>query len=231
MNEQAIKKVEFQVKEPVPVQANMKDCVLVKKQAASAAALTDNQKSLPVKTDTEQVMLSHSVPDKRPDTRQTSEEAKVTGLKQQAKEAEMNVNKQDRASIKATEQINTEATKLAADAKVKQKEGGMMNGAVNGKGRVSMSSHITAQVTRQQVLHRPAAEGKATGGPQVEVIRPTVTALPVAHLASSVVQREPLDVKDTGSCNEVQSMEVRWVILLLLEQFHITCFVFKDTND
>lgn len=205
MNEQAIKKVEFQVNKPVPVQANMKDCFLVKRQAATAAALTDNQKILTIRTDTEQVTRAHSVPDKRPDTRQTREEAKVTGLKQQTKDAEMNVNKEDRASIKATDQISSEATKLAADAKVKQKEGGMINGAVNGEGRVSM----TAQVTKQQVLHRPAAEGKAPGGSQVEVIRPTVTALPVAHLAPPVIKLEPLDVKDKGSCNEVQSMEVR----------------------
>lgn len=209
VNEQAVKKVEFQIKEQVPVQVNMKDCAVVTKQPAAAAPpLTDNQKSLPIKTNTEQVTLAQSVPDKKPDTRQTSEVAKVTSLKQQAKEVDMNVSKQDGASVKATDQIGKEVTKLAADVKVKQKERGLMNGAVNGEGSVSVSSHITAQVTKQEVLHRPA-EGKAKGGSQVEVIRPTVTALPVVHLASPIAKLQPLDVKDAGSCNEVQSMEVR----------------------
>lgn len=220
MNEQAIKKVEFQVKEQVTVQANMKECALVKKEAAAGAAQTDNQKNLPVKTHTHPVTPAHGVPDKRLDTRQTSEEhssqpnreAKATGLKQQAREVDMNVNKQDRANIKAADQISKERAKLAAGAKVKQKEGGMMNGAVKGGESALMSSHITAEVSKQQSLHGPTAEGKAKGGSQVEVIRPSMTPLPVGHLSPPIIKLEPLEVKDMGSCDEVQSMEVRWVI-------------------
>ncbi|XP_076606132.1 MAP7 domain-containing protein 2a isoform X8 [Chaetodon auriga] len=218
VNEQAVKKVEFQIKEQVTVQVNPKECALVKKEAAAAAAQMDNQKSLPVKNNTHQVTPTHGVPDKRPDTKQTSEEhgsqpnreGKAGVLKQQGKEAEMNVNKQHRANVKATDQINKELTKAApaADAKVNQREAGMMNGAVRGEGSALKSSHITAEVSKQQTLHVSTAEGKAKGGSQVEVIRPTVTPLPVEHPSPPVIKLEPLDVKGTGACDEVQSMEV-----------------------
>ncbi|XP_070839004.1 MAP7 domain-containing protein 2a isoform X2 [Chaetodon trifascialis] len=218
VNEQAVKKVEFQVKEQVTVQVNTKESALVKKEAAAAAAQMDNQKSLPVKNNTHQVTPTHSVPDKRPDTKQTSEErgsppnreGKAAVLKQQGKEAEMNVNKQHRANVKATDQINKELTKAApaGDAKVNQREAGMMNGAVRGEGSALKSSHITAEVNKQQTLHVSTAEGKAKGGSQVEVIRPPVTPLPVEHLSPPVIKLEPLDVKGTGACDEVQSMEV-----------------------
>ncbi|XP_035522781.1 MAP7 domain-containing protein 2a [Morone saxatilis] len=215
VNEQAIKKVKLQVKEQVTVQVNS---ALVKKEAAAAAATAqmDSQKSLQVKNNTHQVTPAHSVPDKRPEAKkgseehggQTHKEGNAGVLKQQGREVEMNVNKQHKANVKATDQINKEQTKLAADAKVNQKEGGMMNGAVKGEKTALKSSHLTAEASKQQSLRVSTAEGKAKGGSQVEVIRPSVTTLPVAHLSPPVIKLEPLDVKRSGSCDEVQSMEV-----------------------
>ncbi|XP_070774158.1 MAP7 domain-containing protein 2a [Enoplosus armatus] len=209
VNEQVIKKVEFQVKEQV--QVNTKECAPVKKEAAAAAAQMDSQKSLQVKNNTHQVTPTHSAPDKRPDTKQTSgehgsqpnREGKACAVKQQGREADMNVNKQHRSNVK--DQIDKEPT---ADAKANQREGGMMNGAVKGEGSALMSSRLTAEVRKQQSLHVSTAEGKAKGGSQVVVIRSSVTPLPVGHLSPPIIKLEPLDVKGTGSCDEVQSMEV-----------------------
>ncbi|XP_074467278.1 MAP7 domain-containing protein 2a isoform X6 [Sebastes fasciatus] len=204
VKEQAIKKVEFQVKEQVRDQVNMKENAPVKKEATAAAQM-DNQ--LQVKNNTHQVTPTHSVPDKRPDTKQTSEgpggqlnrEGKDCFLKQQGREVETNVNKQHRAHVKAADQPNKEAT---ADAKVNQREGAMMNGAVKGEGSALKR---TAEVSKQQSLHVPTA---ARGGSQMKVIRPSVATLPVGHLAPPIIKLEPLDVKGTGSCDEVQSMDV-----------------------
>ncbi len=159
---------------------------------------------------------THGVPDKRRDAKQTSEEhgsqpnreGKASVLKQQGREVDMNVNKQHRANVK--DQINKEATKPTADAKVNQREGGMMNGAVKGEGSALMSSHQpTAEVSKQQSLRVSAAEGKAKGGSQKEFVRPPVTPLPAGHPSPPIIKLEPLDVKGTRSCDEVQSMEVR----------------------
>ncbi|XP_018546783.1 MAP7 domain-containing protein 2a isoform X3 [Lates calcarifer] len=217
VTEQASKNVELQVKEQVTVQVNTKECAMVKTEAAAAtAAQTDNQKSVQVKNNTPQVTPTRSVSDKRQDTKQSSEEhgsqlnkeGKACILKQQGKDVEANVNKQQIANVKAADQMNKEPTKQKADAKASQKEGGMMNGAVKGKGSALMSSHLTAEGSKQQSLHVSTAEGKANGGSQMEVIRPSVTPLPVGHLPPPIIKLEPLDVKRTGSCDEVQSMEV-----------------------
>uniref|UniRef100_UPI0037E97C59 MAP7 domain-containing protein 2a isoform X2 n=1 Tax=Semicossyphus pulcher TaxID=241346 RepID=UPI0037E97C59 len=213
MNEQAVKKVEFQVKESVTVQVNTKECALVKKEAAAAATQMDNQKSLPVKNNTPQATTRHNVPDKRHDTKQTRDEhdtqlnrdGKACTAKQQGREVQMNVNMQHRANVKATDQINKEPTKPTA---VNQREGGMVNGAVKGEGSALMSSRVTAEVSKRQSQHVLTAEGKAKGGSQMEVIRPSVTPLPVGRLPPPVIKLEPLDVKRKGSCDEVQSMEV-----------------------
>nr|XP_020454500.1 MAP7 domain-containing protein 2-like isoform X3 [Monopterus albus] len=207
---QASKKLEFQVKEQV--QINTKGCVLVKKEAA--AAQTDNQKSMQIKNYTHQVASVHNVPDKRSDTKQTSEEhgkqlnkeAKACVLKQQGREGEVNVNKQHKATVRATDQINKEPTKSTADAKVNQREGGLMNGAAKADRSALRSSRLTAEVSKQQSLHMSPAEGQAKGGSQVEVIQPSVTPLSVGCLSLPVIKLEPLDVK--GTCDEVQSMEV-----------------------
>ncbi|XP_023277308.1 MAP7 domain-containing protein 2-like isoform X2 [Seriola lalandi dorsalis] len=221
VNERASKTVEFQVKEQVTVQVNTKECVPVKKEAAAAAAAaaaaqTDRQKSVQVKNNTHQVTPTHSVPDKIPDTKQSSEErgsqlnkeTKAGVLKQQGREVEMNVNKQHKANVKATDQINKEPTKPKADAKASQKEGAMMNGGVKDKGSALMSSRRTDEGSKQQNLHVSTAEGKVKGGSQVEVIRASVTPPPVGHPSPPVIKLEPLDVKGTRSCDEVQSMEV-----------------------
>ncbi|XP_044077548.1 MAP7 domain-containing protein 2a isoform X2 [Siniperca chuatsi] len=212
VNEQAIKKAEFQVKEQATVQVSTKECGLVKKEAA--AAQMDSQKSLQVKNNAHQVTPTHSVPDKRPDTKQTSEEhgsqpnreGKACALKQQGREVDVNVNKQHRANVK--DQINKGQSEPTEDAKVKQREGGMRNGAVKGEGSASMSKRLTAEVSKQQSLHVSTAEGKTKGGSQMVVIRASVTPMSVGHLSPPIIKLEPLDVKGTGSCDEVQSMEV-----------------------
>ncbi|XP_031725144.1 MAP7 domain-containing protein 2a isoform X2 [Anarrhichthys ocellatus] len=200
VNEQTIKKVEFQVKE----QVSTKESVLGKTEAA---AQMDNQKSLQVKNNTHQVTPTHSVPDKRPDTKQTSEEqgsqlnreAKACVLKQQERVVEMNVNKQHRAHVRAADQTNKKTT---ADAKVNQREGGMMNGAVKSEGSALKRSHLTAEVSKQQSLH------VSTAAKRGEVIRPSVGPLSLGHLSPPIIKLEPLGVKNMGSCDEVQSMEV-----------------------
>ncbi|CAJ1064027.1 hypothetical protein PFLUV_G00192480 [Xyrichtys novacula] len=212
VNEQTVKKVEFQVKETVTALGSTKACTPVKKEAAVvAAAQMDNLKSSPVKTNTHQVTPTQNVPDVRSDTKQACEvsqiktESKACVVKQQGREVQMNVNLQNRANAKAADQIIKEQTKSTA---VNQREGGMMNGAVKGEGNALLRSHVTAEVSKQQSLKVVTAERKAKGGSQVEAVRPSVTPLPVGHLSPPVIKLEPLNVKGTESCDEVQSMEV-----------------------
>uniref|UniRef100_A0A3Q3MG68 MAP7 domain containing 2a n=2 Tax=Mastacembelus armatus TaxID=205130 RepID=A0A3Q3MG68_9TELE len=215
VNEQASKYVEFEVKEQVTVQVKTKDRRLVKKEAAAATAQMDDQKSMQVKSNTHQLTVSHGSPDKRSDTKQTSEdhssqvnkEGKACVLKKQGKQMESNVSKQCRANVSATDQTHNEPIKLTADAKANQKQGGVMNGAVEGEGSALKSSHLTVEVSKQS-LHMSAAEGKAKGGSQVEVVKPTVAPLPVGHLSPPIIKLEPLDVQGKGSCDDVESMEV-----------------------
>lgn len=216
MNEHTIKKVEFQVKQQQDtVQTNKMDSALIKKEAAAAAAATvaagqtDSQKNMPVKTNTHLMTPAQSVPDSTPDTRQTSQElisqsnreARAGGLKQQEGKVDMNVNKQDKGKVKATEHIREEPTKL------KDKQNGMMNGAVKCEESALMSSHKAAGISKQQSV--PTAEGKANGGSQVQAVRPSMAPLPIGHLSPPVIKLEPLEVKGVGTCDEVQSMEVR----------------------
>lgn len=170
VNEQAKQKLEFHVKEPFTVQANMKECSVMMKEEA---AQVDDQKSSPV----------HSVPEKRMDTRQTGEElirqAKADVFKQHG--SEMN-----KAGIKVKDQISKEPQKLATEDKAEQK-GNVSNRAMKSKDSVFMSRHTAAERDKQS---------------QVEVVRPSVTSLPVGHLAPPIIKLE--DMKD-----EVQSMELR----------------------
>nr|XP_019940943.1 PREDICTED: MAP7 domain-containing protein 2-like isoform X3 [Paralichthys olivaceus] len=217
VNRQASENVEFQVKEPVTVQVNSKECALVKKEAAgaSAAAQMDNQKTLQAKNNTH-VTPTHSVPEKRPDAKQTSDdhhrrlskEGKACDVKKQRRGTEMNVNEQRVENVKAKDQINKEPTKLRADAKTSVKQGGVMNGALKGSGSALSSSRQTAEGSKQQSLRVSAAEGNDNRGSQVEVIRPSVTPPLVGRLSPSIIKLELLDVKGKGSCDEVQSMEV-----------------------
>lgn len=205
VNEEAIKKSEFQVKEQLTVQVKTKACAPVKTEAeAAVAAQVDIQKSMQVKNNTHLMTPTHNVPDKRLGTKQTSEErssqfnkdAKACALKEQGREVEVNVNKQHRANGK--DQENNESTKPAADAKG---EGSMMTRAVK------TSSHLTAEVSKELSLEVSTAEAK--GGAQVEVSRPPLAPLVVRQLPPPVIKLEPLDVECTGSCDEVQPMEVR----------------------
>ncbi|KAF7670390.1 hypothetical protein LDENG_00299710 [Lucifuga dentata] len=211
VNEQGTKKVEFQVNEQVRVQGNTQEKPLVKKETV---AQMDNQKSMRVKNNTDQVTPTRSVPDKRPETKQTDEgrgsqfnkEGKACVLKQQEKQVEINKQHGTQTNVKATDQKNKAPTK-PADTKVNQGESAMMNGGMKGDGSALISSHVIAEVSKQS-LHVLKAEGKATGGPPVKVSRPSVTPLPVGLLTPPIIKLEPPEVKGTGSSDEVQAMEV-----------------------
>lgn len=209
VNEHTNKKVEFQVKQQqVTVQTNKMDSALIKKEAA--AGQMDSQKNMPLKTNTHLITPAQSVPDS---TRQTSQElisqsnreARAGGLKQQEGKVDMNVNKQDKEKVKARHHISEESTNLPAGAKDKQN--GMMNGAMKCQESALMSSHEAAGISKQQSV--PTAEGKANGGCQVQAVRPSMGPLPIGHLSPPVIKLEPLEVKGVGICDEVQSMEVR----------------------
>ncbi|XP_006800025.1 MAP7 domain-containing protein 2a isoform X3 [Neolamprologus brichardi] len=205
VKEPATKKVDFQVKEQVIVQVKIKDTALGKTDTVTAAAQMDNQKQ--VKNNTH--LVTHSVPDKKSETRQTREEisstlkvAKACVLQQEGGEMEMNVNQQHRASVNVTDQIMKDLTKLRG-------EGVMMNR--KGGGSALKRSAPTAEASKEQSVDVPAADkagGKDKGGSQLGVGRPPVKPLPMGNLSPPVIKLEPLDVKHTGSCNEVQSMEV-----------------------
>ncbi|XP_068186466.1 MAP7 domain-containing protein 2a [Antennarius striatus] len=209
VKEQAIKKVEFQVKEEFPVQVKVKESSLVKKEAPGAKAQMESQ-GLSVKNNSHQVTTTHSIPDKKPGTKQISEEnsiqlnkeAKASVLKQQGREVEKNANKQHRENVKVSDYLSKNGTKQAVDANVAKREAGMSNGATKGNG-ASMSIHPAAEVSRQQSLPVSAA-----GGSQVEVITPSLTPLLMGHPSPPIIKLEPLDVKDGAFRDEVQSMEV-----------------------
>uniref|UniRef100_G3QBS7 MAP7 domain containing 2b n=1 Tax=Gasterosteus aculeatus TaxID=69293 RepID=G3QBS7_GASAC len=90
----------------------------------------------------------------RPDSRQTGEElngeakARACLLQQQERAMEMNVNTQHRAHDRAADQTNKKPT---AGEKVHQREGGVMNGAVEGEGSALKRSHPTAEVQSMEV--------------------------------------------------------------------------------
>ncbi|XP_072231350.1 MAP7 domain-containing protein 2a isoform X3 [Leuresthes tenuis] len=210
--EQASQKVESQVKKQVTIQVETKECFISKKE--EAATQMNSQRSKHSQNNMQPVKQRQSVLDKHQTSEQEhgsqfSKEAKACAFKQQGKEVELNVTKQQRANVKDTAQINKECTKSTADNVPNQRGGGMMNGAVKGEGSALMSSHQTTEGSKQQNPNMStSAEGRAEGGPQKQVIRPAVTPLPVGHLSPPVIKLEPLDVKRTGSCDEVQSMEV-----------------------
>ncbi|KAM4544494.1 MAP7 domain-containing protein 2a isoform 2-T2 [Odontesthes bonariensis] len=197
--EQASQKVESQVKKQVTLQVETKECFILKKE--EAATQMNSQRSKHSQNNLQPVKQRQSVFDKHQTSEQehgsqVSTEAKACAFKQRGKEVELNANKQQRA-------------KSTADNVANQREGGMMNGAVKGEGSALVSSQQTTEGSKQQNPNMAtSAEGKAEAGPQKQVVRPTVTPLPVGHLSPPVIKLEPLDVKRTGSCDEVQSMEV-----------------------
>ncbi|XP_013858563.1 MAP7 domain-containing protein 2 [Austrofundulus limnaeus] len=93
--------------------------------------------------------------------------------------------------------------KPMGDANANHREDSVMNGAVKHHGKGSVCSHQT----KLQTLHvLTSPDPKANGGSQD--LRPSVTILPVRHLSPPVIKLEPLDVKRSGSIDEVQSMDV-----------------------
>lgn len=199
-----MKKVEFQLKQQGTVQSNQEDSVLKKTEAAAAAGQSEDcGKSLPVKTNMNPVTPICSVSDSRPNRieviSQSNRDVRAGDFKQQVVEMEVNVNKRDK--IKAEDQKRDDLAKPAAGAKDKQN--GMMNGAMKGQECALMSSRKPADISKPQ--SRPTAEGIANGGSQLGAVRPSVTPLALGHPTPPVIKLESLVLKG----DEVQSMEVR----------------------
>lgn len=150
-----------------------------------------------------------SIPEKKCEKKQTSEVisslskvAKACVLKQEGAEVGINVNQQHTASVNVTDPIKKEPPKLKGD-------GGLMNNGGKGEGNALISSDPRADASKEQRADVPAAGGKGKERAQVEVVRPPVAPLPIRNLSPPIIKLEPLDVKHTASCDEVQSMEVR----------------------
>ncbi|XP_041864085.1 MAP7 domain-containing protein 2a isoform X2 [Melanotaenia boesemani] len=209
---QASQKAEIQVKEQVTVKVKTKECVSLKKE--EAAAQMDGQKSKLAQINTQPVTQTHNVPDKKQTSEeergsQRSKEGNACASKHQGKEVELNVNKQHKANVNVTAQTNIEHTAPTAEDKANQREDSMMNGAVKGEGSALKSSHQTTEGSKQQsLIVSVSTERKAKGVSQEEVVRPSVTQLPMVRLSPPIIKLEPLDIRCTGSCDEVQSMEV-----------------------
>lgn len=86
-----------------------------------------------------------------------------------------------------------------------ERQGRVMNGAVKGE----ESALTIPKGGTQQSSVSVSAEGKVKKGPDDGGGRPSVTVVPVARLPPPVIKLEPLDVKQAGSGDEVQSMDVR----------------------
>ncbi|XP_027887687.1 MAP7 domain-containing protein 2a isoform X4 [Xiphophorus couchianus] len=212
---QASKKVEFQVKEEIMVQVETKESVTLKKEAA--AAQMDSEKSKQVQNNTHPVTQAHCVPEKRPEKKQTSKEncgsqiskeASTSTFKQKGREMELNLNTQHRSIVKITTQVHKESTELTGDANAMQRQGSVMNGAAKGEGSALKCSHPTSEGSKQQSNVSISAEEKAKKGPNDGVGRSSLTMVPLVHLSPPVIKLEPLDVKRTESCDDVQSMDV-----------------------
>ncbi|XP_023198535.1 MAP7 domain-containing protein 2-like isoform X4 [Xiphophorus maculatus] len=212
---QASKKVEFQVKEEIMVQVETKESVTLKKEAAAAAQM-DSEKSKQVQNNTHPVTQAHCVPEKRPEKKQTSKEncgsqiskeASTSTFKQKGREMELNLNTQHRSIVKITTQVHKESTELTGDANAMQRQGSVMNGAAKGEGSALKCSHPTSEGSKQQSNVSISAE-KAKKGPNDGVGRSSLTMVPLVHLSPPVIKLEPLDVKRTESCDDVQSMDV-----------------------
>lgn len=204
MNELTIKKVEFQVKQQDTVQTSKEESVLKKMEAAAAAGQSEDcGRSLPVKTNMNPVTPAQSLSDSRLNRveliSQSNREVRAGDIKQQVVRMEVNVNKQDK--IKAEDPKRDDLAKPAAGAKDKQN--GLVNGAMKGQERALMGSRKPADLSKPQ--SRPTAEGIANGGSQLGAVRPSVTPLALGHPTPPFIKLESLDVKS----DEVQSMEVR----------------------
>ncbi|XP_043995859.1 MAP7 domain-containing protein 2a isoform X2 [Gambusia affinis] len=212
---QASKKVEFQVKEETMMQVETKESVTLKKEAA--AAQMDSEKSKQVQNNTHPVTQAHSVPEKRLEKKQTSiencgsqisKEASASTFKQQGRKMELNLNTQHRSIVKIATQILKESTELTGDAKAMQRQGSVMNGAAKGEGSALKFSHPTSEGSKQQSNVSISAEEKAKRGSDDGVGRSSLMMVPLVHLSPPVIKLEPIDVKRTESCDDVQSMDV-----------------------
>ncbi|MEQ2313788.1 hypothetical protein AMECASPLE_005568 [Ameca splendens] len=216
VTKQATKKVEFLVKEQMTGQVETKESVPLKKEPAAVLPM-DSEKGKQVQNNTHPVTQKQGVPEERPEKKQTSKEncssqlnkeTNTSALKQQGRDMELNFNMQHRFNVKITTQLHKELTELTGDAKAMQGQGSVMNGAVKGAGSALTCSHPTTEGSKQQRNVSISAEGKAKKGPGDGAGGASVTVVSVVHSSSPTSKLEPLDVKRTGSCDDVQSMDV-----------------------
>ncbi|XP_015234943.1 PREDICTED: MAP7 domain-containing protein 2-like isoform X2 [Cyprinodon variegatus] len=205
------KKVEFQVAEQKTEQIQTKESVFLKKETAAAQA--DSEKGKQVQNNSHLVTQTHGVSEKRPEKKQTSKEnggsqlnreVNTSSFKQQGRETDLNLNKQHKTNVKISTQTYKELTESTGDVKVMERQGRVMNGAVKGE----ESALTIPKGGTQQSSVSVSAEGKVKKGPDDGGGRPSVTVVPVARLPPPVIKLEPLDVKQAGSGDEVQSMDV-----------------------
>ncbi|XP_011481779.1 MAP7 domain-containing protein 2 isoform X2 [Oryzias latipes] len=136
--------------------------------------------------------VHHVTPEKRPGKQQGEhgwqfgrETSPAGAVKQQV---DLNENKQLRENVKRKEPV-----KAVAGANANHSEDG-----------TSVGNHLGG---KQQSLNAQAsAVGKVKAGNKVEVVKPSEK--PVERLSPPVIKLEPLDVKRSGSSDEVQSMDV-----------------------
>ncbi|XP_034034379.1 MAP7 domain-containing protein 2a isoform X2 [Thalassophryne amazonica] len=188
VSEQVIKNVHAQVREHVAIQESAKMNAGVKKETP---AQMENHKSVKIKSADQAPNLN--ITNKGLDIKNTNDEHR----NQLSKEDRVGALKHHGVNGKATDKISKEPT---ANNKAKQKDS-EMNGVNKDEGRTLMSDRAT-EVSKQQSLHIATAEGKA------KALRAAVTVLSVVHPMPPVIKLEPLDVRSSVPCDDVQSMEV-----------------------
>ncbi|KAM8835146.1 MAP7 domain-containing protein 2a isoform 3-T3 [Synchiropus picturatus] len=186
--EAATQKGLFQLKENATLHVKMKEQKEVKDVAVTQM---DCQKS--ESADVAHQGTKQSVPVKRLETRQSTNEVnkrdKTDEHQERREEMKMNLNQQNRESVKAKEQINQ-----AKAAVVQQREGSVMNGVVKGEANRLKKSEESAEKSKSHSLNVKAA----TVETQLKVVS--------ASVSPQIMQLRPLDVKEAS--DEVQSMEV-----------------------
>lgn len=182
-------KVEVKAKSQAKDENQTSDHTLVKKQEV-AVVRVENHKS--VKNPSTQ---SPKMDTQKLDEQQTTQQSKETKIKkQESKDGDQ--SKQSNTNVKATHQLNKESTKTVK----RESSSDLVNGGAKTEVKIFKSSHVITEVSRQQTLQVSRSEVKAVS--QEKVTKPTVTPLPLAQLTPPVIKL------DTGSSDEVQSMEV-----------------------
>ncbi|XP_028321615.1 MAP7 domain-containing protein 2a isoform X2 [Gouania willdenowi] len=185
-------------------QVDTKECLHVKNDVS--AQKESQKKSDQMQNNIQLLTTTHGVPEHKKSMDeggcQTNKDTKSAVFKMtQEREEEMNVNKHQRVSVKATDDINKESTKLNVGAKARQSQ----SSATKGKDCVLTRSLLAAEVRKQQIQLMSAAKLKA----KERSMKVEVSQLPVTPLSlPPFIKLEPLDVKYKCSTENVQPMDV-----------------------